>query len=85
MPTRSVDLTDELDRFVQQKVESGCYGNPSEVVRAALRTLELDEQRYDAKLAALRTAIDEGVDSGIADGDVFTRVREKLNLPAKPR
>ncbi len=48
MPTRNVNLTDELDHFVLQKVESGRYENASEVVRAALRTLEREEQRYEA-------------------------------------
>ena len=85
MPTRNVNLTDELDHFVLQKVESGRYENASEVVRAALRTLEREEQRHEAKLAALRTAIDEGDASGIAEGNVFERVREKLNLPSTPR
>jgi len=85
MPTRNVTLTDELDRFVLEKVESGRYENASEVVRAALRTLEREEQQYDAKLAALRAAIDEGDASGVAEGDVFARVRETLNLPIPPR
>jgi antitoxin ParD1/3/4 len=78
-------LTDELDHFVLAKVESGRYENASEVVRAALGTLEREEQRYEAKLAALRTAIDDGDSSGIAEGNVFARVREKLNLPSTPR
>ena len=85
MPTRNVNLTDELERFVLTKVESGRYENASEVVRAALRTLEREEQQYEAKLAALRAAIDDGDASGLAEGDVFARVREALNLPATPR
>ncbi len=85
MPTRNVNLTDELDRFVLEKVESGRYENASEVVRAALRTLEREEQRYQAKLAALRAAIDEGDASGIAEGDAFARVRKSLRLPAARR
>ena len=56
MPTRNVNLTDGLDRFVREKVESGRYENASEVVRAALRTLEREEAQYEAKLSALRTA-----------------------------
>jgi antitoxin ParD1/3/4 len=83
MPTRNVNLTDELDRFVLQKVESGRYENASEVVRAALRTLEREEEQYEAKLAALRTAIDEGASSGVAEANVFARVRETLNIPTK--
>jgi antitoxin ParD1/3/4 len=66
VPTRNVNLTEELDRFVLTKVKSGRYENASEVVRAALRTLERDEQEYEAKLIALRAAIDEGDASGIA-------------------
>jgi antitoxin ParD1/3/4 len=78
-------LTDELDRFVLKKVKSGRYENASEVVRAGLRTLEREEQQYEAKVAALRTAIDEGDASGVAKGNVFARVRKTLNLPTTSR
>ena len=81
MPTRNVNLTAELDGFVLTRVESGRYEDASEVVRAALRTLERDERQYEARLAGLRTAIDEGNASGIAEGDHFARVREALHLP----
>src|SRR5580704_15706473 len=83
MPTRNVNLTDELDSFVLEKVESGRYENASEVVRAALRILEREEQRHEAKLAALRTAIDEGDASGVAGGNSFERVRQTLKLSKK--
>ena len=33
----------------------------------------------------LRAAIDEGDASGIADGDIFARVRKQLNLSTTPR
>ena len=85
MPTRNVNLTDELDRFVLTKVKSGRYENASEVVRAALRTLERDELRYEVKLAALKRAIDEGDASGVANGDSFARVRQALKLSRKKR
>jgi antitoxin ParD1/3/4 len=85
MPTRNVNLTDELDRFVLKKVKSGRYENASEVVRAALRTLEREDQEYEAKLTALRAAIDEGDASGVAEGDVFSRVRKTLKLQTTRR
>jgi antitoxin ParD1/3/4 len=84
MPTRNVNLTAELDRFVSRKVKTGRFENASEVVRAGLRTLEREEQQFEAKLVALRTAIDQGDKSGIAPGDVFRRIRKKLKLPASP-
>ena len=85
MPTRNVNLPDELDRFVLEKVESGRYENASEVVRAALRTLDREEREYEAKIAALRAAIDEGDASGVAKGNPFARVRKSLKLPAAKR
>ena len=83
MPTRNVNLTEELDTFVLAKVKSGRYENASEVVRAALRALEHEEQEREATLAALRSAIREGDASGVAKGDSFARVRGALNLRAK--
>ena len=44
------------ENFIQSTINSGRYNNASEVVRAALRRLEDDE----ARLAALRSAIDDG-------------------------
>ena len=82
MPTRNVNLTGKLDRFVANKVKAGLYDNASEVVRAGLRTLQREEQEFEAKLVALRAAIDEGDSSGIARGNVFARVRKSLKLPA---
>ncbi|HYL74323.1 MAG TPA: hypothetical protein VEU96_08950 [Bryobacteraceae bacterium] len=46
--------------------------------------LEREDQEDQARLAVLRAAIDEGDASGVAEGDVFARVREKLKMP-KPR
>src|SRR5450759_1351350 len=85
MPNRNVNLTAELDRFVLTNVKSGRYENASEVVRAALRVLEREEEQYQAKLAALRAAIDEGETSGIARGNAFARVRKALKLPVTRR
>ncbi len=80
MPTRNVNLTQKLDSFVLSRVKSGRFENASDVVRAALRTLEREERLYEAKLKALRAAIDEGDRSGVAEGDVFAQVRDELHL-----
>ena len=80
MPTRNVDLTPELDLFITTKVDTGLYANASEVMRAALRLLERDERENEAKLAALRVAIDVGLASEVAAPGVFRRIREKHGL-----
>ena len=74
MPTRNVNLTQELDNFIVAKVENGRYENASEVVRAALRNLEREEKEYDIKMAALLQAIEEGDASGIYEGDAFEEI-----------
>jgi antitoxin ParD1/3/4 len=85
MPTRNVNLTAELESFVLAKVKTGRYENASEVIRAALRTLEREEREYQTKLAVIRAAVDAGDASGVARGNVFARVRKTLKLPAKSR
>jgi antitoxin ParD1/3/4 len=85
MPTRNVNLTPELDKFIIAKIKDGRYENASEVVRAALRGLEREEKEYDAKLAALLKAIDDGDASGVAEGDVFERIRNSRNSKHRRR
>lgn len=85
MPTRNVNLTEELDRFVEEKVAGGRYSNASEVVRAALRLLEREEQEYAEKLAALREAIAAADASPDAEPGVFERLRARYGLPQREK
>lgn len=62
MPTRNIDLTDHLDRFIDTEVESGRYGNASEVVREGLRLMERRQMEQRAKLKWLRGAVGQAVD-----------------------
>ncbi|MEI9813501.1 MAG: type II toxin-antitoxin system ParD family antitoxin [Acidobacteriota bacterium] len=63
MPTRNVNLTEHLDRFVDARVSSGRFSNASEVVREGLRLLEQREREDRAKIEWLRSAAKEGIDS----------------------
>lgn len=63
MKTTSVALGQHFENFVQASIQSGRYNNASEVVRSGLRLLEDREQR----IAALRSAIDEGLSSGFVE------------------
>ena len=58
----SISLGSYFDEFVQSRLYAGRYKNVSEVIRAGLRLLEEEEN----KVMALRNAIQEGVESGIA-------------------
>ena len=50
--------------FVKAKIAQGRYNNASEVICAGLRLLEENEVR----IVALKADIDEGLESGVADG-----------------
>lgn len=58
----SVSLGDYFEGFVESRISEGRYQNTSEVIRAGLRLLEEEENR----IKALKNAIQEGLDSGIA-------------------
>jgi antitoxin ParD1/3/4 len=62
MKNTSISLGNYFDQFVQAQVSAGRYKNVSEVIRAGLRLLENEE----SKRIALRNAIQQGIDSGIA-------------------
>ncbi len=67
----NVSLTPELEKFIQEKVESQMYQTASEVVRAALRTMKEREEYLDWE----RREVQKGIDA--AD-------RGKL-IPVTPR
>ncbi len=53
-----VSLTDRLDKYVKDKVQSGLYNNASEVIREALRLKIASEETEEIKLQKLRDAIE---------------------------
>ncbi|MBN2730512.1 MAG: type II toxin-antitoxin system ParD family antitoxin [Bacteroidales bacterium] len=59
----SVTLGPYFDDFTQNLIRQGRYKNLSEIIRAGLRLLEQEEK----KTIALRYAIDEGLNSPIAE------------------
>jgi antitoxin ParD1/3/4 len=56
MATTSLSLGEHWETFIKQQISTGRYGSASEVVRDALRDLEVKEQ----KLAALRAELSIG-------------------------
>ena len=72
----SVALGDYFENFVDSKVSAGRFKNASEVIRAGLRLLEEEE----SKLVALRNAIKEGINSGVAKNFDAKKHLSKLKL-----
>ncbi len=59
----SISIGSYFDNFIKNRISEGRYKNASEVIRAGLRLLEEEEN----KVIALREAIQEGLESGIAN------------------
>lgn len=80
----NVSLTPELEAFINEEVARGRYRSASEAVRASIRLLLDQTTEREAKLKALRNALDLGVDQlnrgEAVDGDrAFAAVLEGLN------
>ncbi len=83
----NVSLTPELERLVQQKVESGRYLSASEVVREALRLLEERDQLGELKLEELRKFAALGIEQAdrgeVAPLDLDATLARVRNRKAK--
>lgn len=76
-----ISLTPELQKIVKEKVESGMYGNPSEVIRDAIRQMNRNEQLfYDLKKERLLQLLEEGEKSGRSDLTVSDIVDQEKKI-----
>jgi antitoxin ParD1/3/4 len=66
----SYSIGKHFEGFIEKLIESGRYSTASEVIRDGLRIIEEREQSREAKLEALRAAIQEGLDSPSEEVDI---------------
>jgi putative addiction module CopG family antidote len=74
------DLPEEVARFAEQQICAGRFPSVDAFILAAASALK---DRETARLTTLRTAIHEGDDSGIAEGNAFARVRVRHGLASR--
>ena len=77
-------LPDHLARFAEAEVAAGRFARVEDVIEAGVEALRKRQERYDAKVTALDTALEDGERSGLAEDGVFDRVRARHGLaPAR--
>jgi len=85
----NVSLTSELVKIVQGKVKSGRYGNASEVIREAVRKMDVNEELiYEMKLERLKKALEPGLRQARAGRFAeysLPALKKKLNAKRKAR
>lgn len=83
MPTRNVVITDRQAKLIDELIESGEYQNASEVLREGIRLVEERRAAHAAKLAALRAAVQVGIDA--AERGEFKTFADAKSLKAHLR
>jgi antitoxin ParD1/3/4 len=74
----NIRLPTNLEEFVQAKVASGLYADPSEVIGDALRLLRRRDELDQRKLEVLRQAVAAGEGSGLAENSSFDMLSAEL-------
>lgn len=70
---KSITFTDQQDGWIKLRIQSGDFTNDSEYIRDLVRK----DQEQNMKLLDLKTAIDEGLQSGRSNlkiSDIITKV-----------
>ena len=70
MVKKRISITDQQDGWIKTQIESGHFGNESEVIRELIRERQMREQETPAEIEAIRAALIEGEKSGFTDQSV---------------
>ncbi len=77
MARKTISMPDDMDTWVEKRIQSGQYNNDSEYFRDLVRK----DQEQQAAISSLRKLIDEGEASGVSDksvSDIMKDVEEGL-------
>ena len=58
----SVTVTPTQARLIREKVEDGSFGSASEVIRAALRAFQREEEEHAERIASIKARIRASVE-----------------------
>ncbi|EMF1948988.1 type II toxin-antitoxin system ParD family antitoxin [Proteus mirabilis] len=75
----SVTLGEHFNDFVGSMINSGRYGNTSEVIRDALRMMEIREERLQLVLKMVLDGVNSLESKNDMD-DIFARAEKDLNV-----
>ncbi|MBV8451064.1 MAG: type II toxin-antitoxin system ParD family antitoxin [Deltaproteobacteria bacterium] len=76
----NVSLTPELEKFLNDKVQSGMYSSASEVIQEALRLMQERDQSDSQQLELIRAKIRRGIEQldrgeGVPESIAVARLR----------
>lgn len=81
MVKKSITVTELQNAWIKAQIESGHFGNESEVIRELIRERQIREQETPEQIAAIRAALIEGEKSGFSDRsveEIWEEARQRL-------
>ena len=66
MVKKSISVTVQQNKWIKSQIETGHFGNESEVVRELIRERQIREQETSDEIAVIRAALIEGEKSGVS-------------------
>ena len=58
----SVTVTPAMAQLIREKVEDGSFGSASEVIRAALRAFQREEEEHAERIASIKARIKASIE-----------------------
>ncbi|TPJ39361.1 type II toxin-antitoxin system ParD family antitoxin [Mesorhizobium sp. B2-5-13] len=58
----SITVTPAMARMIREKVEDGSFGSASEVIRAALRAFQREEEEHAERVASIRARVKASIE-----------------------
>jgi putative addiction module CopG family antidote len=81
----NMHLSEDLERRIQEKVDSGLYRSADEVLSTALRVLDERDQDLDTRATAFQMEIEQRLASGPATAMDFSALKKSIREEAKAR
>lgn len=76
MVKKSITVTDQQDIWIKAQIETGHYGNESEVVRELIRERQLREQELAAGIEMIRRQLIQAEQSGFSEQGPLELLKE---------
>ena len=67
MVKKSISVTEKQNDWIRAQIDTGHFGNESEVMRELIRERQMREEESASEIAAIRKALMEGEKSGHSD------------------
>ncbi|MCF6103793.1 type II toxin-antitoxin system ParD family antitoxin [Mesorhizobium muleiense] len=78
----SVTVTPAMARMIREKVEDGTFGSASEVIRAALRAFQREEEEHAERMASIRARVKASIEDtrpAVSLEEAIDRVKSRIS------